>query len=239
MTITITTPPGFRVPLVALWGNASSGKNEVARLLALRASARGGRAECVALADPFKRFARDLYGIPASRLWGSSEQRLRPLENLQTTSRYLPGEGEVSHPNARDIMQLFNHLREADPDVYLHKLLDTCRQLDRNARSVIYDPQQGMVWPACELPPLTLLVCTDARQQNEVLGLRAWGAKIIRVRDVNPQAPEAAWQQHPSEKDPRELPDTLADEVLVNDHAAGYAALMTCVEALYDRLCAG
>lgn len=223
---------------MALWGTASSGKDEVARLLSFRAAKMMRRAVSVALADPFKRFARDLYGIPSERLWGPSEERTRPLEHLQTRSRYLPAPpGDVTHPTTRDIMQLFNHLREADPDVYVHKLLDTFRQLDASPRYVRYDPYQGLLDASSPLYPLTLLICTDARQANEVQGLKRHGVRIIRIKHATPREPVSAWEQHPSEKDPRELPDSLADEVIVNDF--NYPALVSRVDSLYDSLVGG
>ncbi len=69
------------VPIILLCGNAGCGKNSSANLLSEHLGA-----DQLALADPMKRFARDVFGFTAESLWGPSEMR-EPVQKVDLLTR--------------------------------------------------------------------------------------------------------------------------------------------------------
>jgi len=61
-------------PIVLIYGKAQSGKDTAGRLLERR-----GNVQCIALADPMKRFAQEVFGFSDEMCWGSSEKRSVPI----------------------------------------------------------------------------------------------------------------------------------------------------------------
>jgi hypothetical protein len=60
----------MNTPIVLIMGEASSGKDTFAGMLAKQMNG-----ICIAQADPLKRFAMDVFGFTTEQLWGPSERR--------------------------------------------------------------------------------------------------------------------------------------------------------------------
>lgn len=66
-------------PIIIICGKARSGKDTAAEILSRLLAVRGDN---IALADPIKRIAENLFDIPRDLLWGPSEARNQNIEHL-------------------------------------------------------------------------------------------------------------------------------------------------------------
>lgn len=197
--------------LIGISGLAGSGKDTCADFLV-----RNKSFVKVALADPLKRIARDVFDFTDEQLWGPSSSRNAPDE------RY-PREHGPS-PEGRCLCCGFGFdlypmsLAVSAPQCYLTPRY-ALQQLGTEWGRHCYDP----VWIEYALRVADdvgreggAVVTSDLRFKNEIDAYRKAGAFLIRV--VRPGAGlGGSAGQHVSETEQACIPDEAFDAVIVND----------------------
>lgn len=104
------------------------------------------------LAAPMKEMVRELFAIPPENLYGSQEQKAKPLW-------HLPKNDGLSHWSAREVLEFFGSdaCRTINPNVWVNAMF---RRLRETASDIV--------------------IC-DVRFQNEADMLRRLGGSVIRV----------------------------------------------------------
>lgn len=216
--------------IIGISGLSGVGKNEVSRLLV----AQHGAIE-VALADPLKRVAREIFGFTETQLWGPSEARNAPDE------RYPREHGPFENMGAcpccggmweQDLPQCYltprmvlqrigTELgRVCYSDIWIEQCVKTAANLLGGVNVALhssippaYTPQQGFHYAPGALWARAVVV-PDVRFKNEILGLKKGGAKLVRV--TRPGFEKPKWE-HPSETEQMGVPDSEFDYLLKND----------------------
>lgn len=193
--------------LIGISGLAGSGKDTVADFLV-----NDHGFTKVALADPLKRIARDVYDFTEEQLWGPSENRNAP------DPRYPREDGTCLSP--REALQLLGTEwgRRCYADTWIKCGI-------RNAQTLLTHPSArysrcdgirgGMLTPA---EPRAGVAIPDIRFRNEMDAIRAAGGFLVRV--VRPGAGlGGAAGVHVSEREQLEISDDAFDCVLHNAHS--------------------
>ncbi len=187
--------------IIGISGKANAGKDSLADILV----ARYGLVK-VALADPFKRFCKEVFEFSDGQLWGPSELRAKPdyrypRDNDEfLTSRYaLQGIGS-------------DWGRDCFKDVWIRLALRVAGSLAFGHHS--YTQQNGL----CRRPtPLSRgTVIPDIRFANELYAIKAVGGKIVRLKRSTAGLSGTAGQ-HASEAEQDTLSDSEFDAVFDND----------------------
>lgn len=211
--------------LLAVSGLANSGKDTVADILARYDLVK------VALADPLKRIARDVYDFTDEQLWGPSFKRNEP------DKRYPRPHGHWVNnkcaccgiPNEEDIVHVQCYLtpryslqtlgtewgRDCYPDTWVDYAIRIYNKLQ--AGDCYYDFREGLRWTSSVegvMTPKKSVIISDTRFKNELRLIQAAGGKAIRIKRPGVDAP--AWQ-HRSETEQMEIPDDEFDYILDND----------------------
>lgn len=154
--------------ILALAGRAGEGKDTLCALLAgLRPA---GATRRVALADPLKVIARDLWDLTDAQVHGA-------LKDVRD---------ERWGVTPRDLCRIVGMAgRAGHPDTWVRLLL---RQVDEAYARAAPQDRPRLLW-----------VVTDVRFHNEVAGLRAAGAVVWRVRRHAPPTEAELAAMHPSE----------------------------------------
>jgi len=187
--------------IIGISGLARSGKDTFANLLL--ESTRGIK---IALADPIKRFAQELWGFSDDALWGPSENRskedprypgLTPRKALQTIGT--------------DICRLI------DKDVYSRAAFNIATVL-LTEKNITYTPQMGLTQDMYTYPPdpFDLVIISDVRFFNELSFIKNNGGKLIKIkRDLaGLTGKEAA---HQSESEMSDMSDDMFDFIIENN----------------------
>lgn len=215
----------MKYPLILIVGQAGSGKDTFASLLANSLST---KTKSFALADPLKEFAKDLLGFSDDQLWGPSEKRAEtvakpdfwshdgsvdmqkkcslfaarypPLrdDSVMRWARCLPN--EVS---ARHVLQTLGTEigRKADPNIWVNAAM---KKADEYLSEVS-----------------DFVIITDGRFRNEILKVKERGGIIIKVK-----AGHAVGQHtHSSETEQTTVPDAWFDYIVTNNKHDGESAL--------------
>lgn len=228
------------MPILLLCGKAGVGKDTVAALLKeyLFDVTR------IAQADPIKRFAYHAFGFPAENLWGPSELReashiitkLLPA-NVAFTSGLPEVDWEMEvgslhaqraiiqayedwyskfrtgmKVTARVVLQEFGTLvrEKLSADFWVKIACQTASHL--LAGGWEYDRTTGL--RSKDGAVSGLVVITDGRYPNEVLGVKRQGGKVVRIdRTRKAVAPK---QQHHSETSLDKVPYLWFDAVIEN-----------------------
>jgi len=183
--------------IIGISGQAGSGKDTVADMLLEHEGFTK-----VSLADPIKRFAKEMWGFTDEQLWGGSEHRNEP------DARY----GGLT---PRKVLQ---HLgteggRALDYDVWIRYAVNTARTLLDNSGSKAYSPKRGV--HRLMFHTVNAVVIPDVRFINEVQHLRKEGGKLLRV--IRPGAGlEGEFAQHESEIQMSKISDNEFDYVILN-----------------------
>lgn len=189
--------------IIAFAGEAGVGKDTAANVLV-----REYGFFPLALAEPLKNIAKDVFDFSHDQLWGPSSSRNAP------DPRYTREDGTPLTPRAA-LQRLGTEWgRWCDPTIWLKLAI-------RNANKLLEDGAAGVV-------------ITDCRFANEVYGLRAAGAKVVRIiRESRPRlASEAA--SHASENELDALPAEAFDAILNND--ASLDTLPVRLSCIMDQL---
>lgn len=191
--------------IVGFCGLARAGKDSAARYLI-----RDRRYVRIALADPIKRIAQELWGWEREVLWGDDARK------EQVDPRY--------GCSPRRACQLIGTemARSLDPDVWVRTMIRTARRA--LSGGVIYDPQFGLVKAYDERAPIyDGVVVPDARFPNELAAITSAGGHAVWI-----ERPEAGLQgsaaQHVSEKS---ISAKDCDFTIFNDGS---------LESLWDRV---
>lgn len=223
--------------IIGISGVAGVGKDTCADILVRRRSSAK-----VALADPLKRAARDMYAFTDEQLWGPSEARNKPDERYPREHTWVLRDAGgrqcvccgalwlplLPYPSRRQCYltprYALQHLgtehgRHCYPNVWIECALRVAEVLSDGGHR--YDARIGIRASITRgLAPLSV-VTPDLRFKNEIDAYRAAGAKFIRV--VRPGAGLAgAAGQHVSETQQDGIPNEAFDAVIFNDGTLEY-----------------
>jgi hypothetical protein len=207
---------GCRIQAGVDVGSSSSGKDTVANFLA-----EDHGFTIVSLADPMKRFAREVFDFSTDQLWGPNGVKNAP------DKRYVTSSGTYLTPR-RALQQLgVEWGRACCPMIWVEYAARTIRRLlhPPQAYDATYSPQLGVVlreggfnlWPRIED-----IVIPEVRFVNEAEGLRRLlGAVVVRI--LRPGAPVLTGElgSHSSETEQRLLSDSDFDFVVDNSSTLG------------------
>lgn len=223
--------------ILGISGLAGSGKDTVAKFLGPLGASN------VALADPLKRIAKDVYDFTDLQLWGPSEERNKPDERYPREHTF--GEGKLcaccgwnwddtfstGDPRCfltpRYALQLLgtNWGRHCYENTWVVKCVRTAGQLldDPHLR---YDYKRGVYringgrdWEGeytAEDLRVRLVTVSDVRFRNEIRAIQAHGGKVVRVRRPGAGLGGAAGL-HPSEAEMMTISDSEFDFVIENE----------------------
>jgi hypothetical protein len=184
----------------------------------------------IALADPMKRIARQVWDFSPKQLWGPSEERNKP------DGRYEREDGTFLSP--RIALQVMG--TEMGRTCYKNTWVDLCI---RNAREVLdytetaYDPEVGvhdrlggLRWAGVVVP--------DCRFYNEIDAIHQAGGKVIRLRrKTATDALKVGVKNHASEKEQQSIPDGAFD--LTIDCADGVLSFYDQLDTIIPAFLAG
>ncbi|MFA5757982.1 MAG: hypothetical protein WC942_01195 [Clostridia bacterium] len=194
--------------IVGISGLAGSGKDTVADLLLQK----DGFIK-ISLADPIKRFARELWGFSIEQLWGSSEHR-----NEQDL-RYLCN-GEYLTP--RKVLQQIGTEcgRSLDFDVWIRYAIQMSQKAlseqgkwsySKEIGLELYDKTKHINCPEI----IKGIIISDCRFVNELKYIKQSGGKLIRV--IRPGAGlQGEFGSHRSETELVSIPDSEFDIIINN-----------------------
>lgn len=197
----------------------------------------------VAMADPLKRIARDVYAFTEEQLWGPSEYRNEPDRryprprhdwrydesvqrrecaccNLRTHYDDYDADVTTCFLTPRYALQLLGTEwgRHCYPDTWVDLALRTATQILEG--SFAYDPHLGIFerdfYSIRDFHRTEFVGIPDIRFINELKAVRASGGKLVRIkRDVEKTFASSA--KHVSETQLLDLPDEEFDEIIEND----------------------
>lgn len=167
--------------IVGVCGQAGSGKDSVADIFV-----RLYGFTKVALADPIKRFAAEIFDFDQDTLWGPSELRNRPDERYPL----YDSEGKKSFLVPRLPLQLIGTeaARNCYPDVWIDYGLKVASQLLNQPPvrrgGFTYDQAEGLRW--LDASPRSLfevpgVVIPDVRFLNEAEAIKKAGGSVLKV----------------------------------------------------------
>ncbi len=220
--------------IIALSGFAGCGKDTVADFLV-----KNELAGKVALADPLKRIARDVYAFSDEQLWGPSEKRNEqderyPREHTfrykgQLEMRLSPtclccgiqmGDETITkqcYLTPRYALQLLGSEwgRHCFEGTWASMAVRTAKRLLEGG--CYYDAKRGLQTTSLVNGPnigaRTDVVIPDVRFKNEIRIIRDAGGKVVRVRRAGYDKPAF---EHPSETEQVTVSDEEFDYVLEN-----------------------
>lgn len=221
---------GLTIDRVGRASIAGSGKDTVAARLVEK----HGFTQ-VSLADPMKRFCKDVFKFTDDQLWGPSEKR-----NMQDT-RYTRGHDVCLTPRYALQRLGTDWGRDCHEDVWVDYALKVAGTLlclldDPYKRQYTYDPKFGLIRIPDNLesqPPQKGIVIPDLRFTNEFRRIREAGGRLWRVKRCVGSIPEELGEGHLSERELLTTPDKDFDAILPNDHNIDHLYLL--VDAVMDR----
>jgi hypothetical protein len=212
--------------IVGISGLAGSGKDTCADFLV-----RDHGFVKVALADPIKRMTAEAFGFSFDQLWGPSSERNKPDERYPRrhtwtrTSEWCVccGASSASAPQLPQcyltprfaLQQLGSEWgRNCYPDVWVDYVVRVYQRLQW--APFIYTASDGLRLARGNVETRHSVVVPDVRFKNEIDGLRAHGAKLIRIVRSGSGLAGAAGK-HTSETEQGLIPDGAFDAVIPND----------------------
>lgn len=225
-------------PIILLCGKSRVGKDTVGQMIADLTGA-----QCIALADPIKRFLSRAYGLSEVQLWGDAKEMkfvpIRPGEGTLVAAFKWAAQFDVDlEPNlqeaiaawaeevpsvttAREMMQTFGTecIRAEDPDFWIntgHSIADVLL-LDADLR---YQRAIGLVEVTDskeKSAPAPVVVITDGRLRNEIFETNKINGRCVRVLRANGENDLRQWKNHRSEVELEAIPNAWFSDVLPND----------------------
>ena len=203
--------------IIGISGFAGSGKDTVADMMVNQhphSYSQSGVIK-ISLADPIKRFARDVWGFTDDQLWGSSEHRNAPDKRYMIGKILDQDEYIESYLTPRKVLQHVGTegCRAIDPDVWIRYMIRVAKTL-LTEYGYTYSPQQGLIFQDASFKAKAV-VTADVRFLNEMQHIRGAGGVLVRV--VRPGAGlEGAYAKHQSEAEMAAVPDKEFDKVIQN-----------------------
>lgn len=224
----------MRYPIVLIVGQAGSGKDTVANILAKEYG--GAR---IALADPIKDLARSLFGFTDEQLWGPSELRGQTMPVPKDLTRWsldriysskrpiwhadyvkwldnLPDRCGPSHKRRAHFKTwVETHIQGREVVSARHVLQTLGTEFGRNLYrdvwvDVALDRAQKML--SDTLNKNNLVIISDGRFRNEVLAVKKLGGSVLSI--VAPDTVSS--DTHQSETEQASIPDFWFDQIYVN-----------------------
>lgn len=226
--------------LVGLSGFAGSGKDAAGTFLV------EDFGFCkVALADPLKRLARDVYDFTDEQLWGPSAFRNAPDKRYPRPCKACKGAGDVqltsdspldpcmechgekiTYLTPREALQKLGTEwgRECYPNTWVDLCIRTAKKVlaSHNTRydqkRGIWHEDDGRDWQRAddiEAGEIRGVAVTDVRFRNEIKAIKEAGGKVIRI--ARPGAGlDGSGALHVSETEQASIPDSAFDAVIQN-----------------------
>jgi hypothetical protein len=170
------------VNIIGIAGRAGSGKSTVADILVKEHGF-----VCVSLADPMKRFLKEIFQFSDEQLWGPSEKRNAPDKRYPAKiARDVFGH-EVAHWNSPDHLTPRHALQQLGTqwgrvmfeDVWIDYALKTARELLRLMDTCTgYTSQRGIHLASAIPFKIKGVVIPDIRFANELSCIREAGGRI-------------------------------------------------------------
>jgi len=231
--------------ILGISGLAGSGKDQFATYLGPVG------AVTVALADPLKRIARDVYAFTDEQLWGPSAERNKPDERYPREhswhastctccgqSRFATT-NEVVPPcflTPRFALQTLGTEwgRTCFPDTWAALCVRTAKML-LDDPAIRYNQRTGLVrlGAAPRFDRTKIVSVSDVRFKNEMRVIREAGGKVVRIKRPGAGLKGSAGL-HPSEAEQASIPDAEFDFVVEN--TGTLADLQAAAEDLGQRL---
>jgi hypothetical protein len=212
--------------LVGINAQAGSGKSTLAESLA-----KMHNFAIISLADPFKRFAQEVYGFTRDQLWGPSDMRNAPDKRYPRPCTVCLGAGReerlhlssppcfvcngdgVTYLTPREALQKigtewgrYNYL-----NTWVNMLFRDVTQLESGG--CYYEPWTGVHRrDSSTLARYAGYIVPDLRHLNEITAVRDHGGRLVRLKGSFVPIP-AQFGQHASEQDQLEIPDDMFDIV--------------------------
>lgn len=224
-------------PLLMLVGQAGSGKDTVAGMIAEKVP----DTELVSLASPIKEFAGKFMGFSDTQLYGPSSARAQLIPAEETLAAlkmaatpFADGYGDSSIRNGVTdwLGRYFPASDRHQVRVRLREWLATLPQDEYSARTVLQtlgtafgraiDPD---VWVKAAISTAQqklvsgagLVVITDGRFRNEILAVRRQNGMVWNlVVDGTGIFPSAPTMQHQSETEQTKIPSSWFDQTILN-----------------------
>lgn len=191
--------------IIAISGKAGSGKDTIADYLV-----REHGFVKIGLADPMKRFCKEIFGFSDEQLWGPSERRNAGDPRWERV--YHDGQMTVGLTPRHALQRLGTEYgRAMHPDVWIRYALKHAREVLENDRAVYHAKRAKVYCRSGGRTRPTGVVISDARFKNELDAVRAAGGKLWRV--VRPGPSTGA---HASETEQDEIPNSYFDQTFAN-----------------------
>lgn len=209
-----------RMNIIAISGKAGAGKDTVADYLV-----REKGYVKIGLADPMKRFCKEIFGFSDDQLWGPSELRNGSDERFPRTAK---NEHEPWHLTPRYALQQLGCEwgRDCYQDVWIDYALRVAERLLRETPDVEYSGSTGLVSVISCMAnrPALGVVISDARFRNELAAVRAAGGQLWRKKGPYPALGArprvlanddgAVYERHASESEQDGIPDDYFDRLV-------------------------
>ena len=203
--------------IFGICGQKQSGKDTFADFALQALPAKRGTKR--ALATPLKRFYVDYLGLADQSVFGNDTDKNAPVGvwneifTYKIANRY-DKKGKVI--SGREVLQVVG------TDIFRENFRPTF-WLDLMLKKTI---------PTCAAQGVEIMFVTDVRFRNEVEGLQAAGAKIIRLyRDI----PRDHQIQHASETEMASIPDNLFNYVVTPDQNTSMGMLRNSVHRILQK----
>jgi hypothetical protein len=215
--------------IIGVTGQAGVGKDTFAEYMVMK-----HRFARIALADPMKRIAREVWDFSPKQLWGPSSERNKP------DSRYEREDGTFLSP--RIALQVMG--TEMGRTCYKNTWVDLCirdakKLLEpHRTHSTAYTPEYGVSERLGMYMPVAGVVVPDCRFYNEIEAIHQAGGKVIRLRrETAADALKVGVLNHASEKEQQSIPDGAFD--LTIDCADGVLSFYDQLDTIIPALLAG
>lgn len=217
--------------LLGVSGFAGSGKDAAANFLVEDFSF------CrVALADPLKRIARDVYDFTDDQLWGPSQSRNAPDRRYPRPCKLCGGAGDkvpssqesmepcfgchgeqVTYLTPREVLQKLGTEwgRECYPNTWVDLCIRTAKKL-LESPDAHYSQRHGFWQEAVDdASQIQGVAIPDVRFRNEMKAIKEAGGKIIRIVRTGAGL-DGSGALHVSETEQVSIPDSEFDAVIQN-----------------------
>jgi hypothetical protein len=213
--------------IVGIMGNARTGKDTMAAYLE-----KHYRFVRVGLADPLKRFCKEVYDFSDEQLWGN--------ERDKPDGRFFRGVIDPSslggnYLTPRYALQTLGTEwgRNCYPNTWIDYGIRVALDLEKGYSR--YDHKKGIEYTEKDVGEIGGVVFSDLRFLNEYLAVKEAGGKLIRIyRDGHEGRNLAGVQGHASEEEQRSLKDEQFDNIILNDSTL--EDYYTIIDALMQSL---
>lgn len=230
-TVAAMIAPTHLVKINGVWVDVAE-KIDKAEAMRRRQESLRSNAAQIAIADPFKVFAREVYNFTFEQVWGPSAARDRPDERYRRSHLGHTIVGDFcrvcSEPSGTHACVDYLTPREALqtlgtqwgytcwPGTWIALALRNARELI--ARPRINKPVSAHVFAASwTIESIEMVVVSDVRRANELDAIHDVGGQVWRIKRSGAAAHLAvSAAEHTTETELAALPDADFDEVIDN-----------------------